>query len=256
MPHHAGIFRQRRQTYNTKSILRLYEPYHEISDDSFYKVNNSRDFNGKFNYYRKPLTLYSRRRKRRLSKPFQDRLASDQSTSKVIYRQNTKCDLTWRLIPKRFQSKLTQSTSIQVLDGYSSDGIAKQSREFTSTDNSLSSCNSAGCLSRSLQRKHIRTKLSQNIQAAQSHRNVSIMALVNKSEVVEKQTQKSEKVIITSVQEKGTDMIEYFTVSDLYCVEWIHKNLLEINLNPYSIVKDERIREASEITCYTSNFSS
>lgn len=264
MPRTLGVFRQQRQTYNTKSIVRLYGPKVEekVSNESFYRANNAREFNERIrnekrsnhSNYRRSLTLYSRRRKRRLLKSLQepDDLIGDQlGISEDMLRPQSRCNL--RRKPRKCKSKISQHTSTAVLvDSYGSgsDDIARKSHQYTSTE-SPSNCSIDLCV------KPVQTHLSltsERIQATESQRNVSVMAVAGRN-AVEKQTQKSEQMVVKTIEEKGTDMMEYYTLSDLYCIEWIHRNLLEINLNPYHIVEDERIKEASEITCYSSKLS-
>lgn len=266
MPYKRGIFRQQRQTYDTKSIVHLYEPYdpkmaETVSND---RVSiNARDFTEiiknekRINYsnYRRSLSLYSRRKKRRLLKSLQECLISDQSTSEGTRRP--------RKPPRRLKSKISQCTSTAVLvDSYcsGSDDNARKSHQFTSTDDSSNFSKLDSVVSSAMDlhhRKQVQTCVSlasENIQATGSFRNISVMVVPPRN-AVEKETQKSEKMIVRTMEERGTDMVEYYTPADLYCIEWMHRNLLEINLNPYRIVEDERIKEASEITCYTSRFS-
>lgn len=71
---------------------------------------------------------------------------------------------------------------------------------------------------------------------------------------VDKAVQKSEYYTIKAIcrQDKSTQMYEYVTESELYCIEWIHNNLFDVVLNPFHLVADEKIKDASEITCYSS----
>lgn len=70
----------------------------------------------------------------------------------------------------------------------------------------------------------------------------------------DKCVQKREVLLVrsTDMKDKGTQMYEYLTESEFYCIEWIHNNLFEVFLNPYHLIPDERSRTASEITNYTS----
>lgn len=95
---------------------------------------------------------------------------------------------------------------------------------------------------------------SKNIQTTSNVKNISLNAGVCKR-AVEKETQKTEKIFFKSMEDKATQMFDYFTLSDLHCVEWMHKNLMEIHLNPFHVVQDEKIRDVSELTCYTSELS-
>lgn len=47
---------------------------------------------------------------------------------------------------------------------------------------------------------------------------------------------------------KSTQMFEHVTRNDLYTLQWIHDNLFEINLNPHTLIIDEKIKEVSEIS--------
>lgn len=73
-------------------------------------------------------------------------------------------------------------------------------------------------------------------------------------DTAEKCIQKKDILLVrrTNRQDKATQMYEYLTESELYCIEWIHRNLFDVMLNPYHLVPDERIKTASEMTCYTS----
>lgn len=47
---------------------------------------------------------------------------------------------------------------------------------------------------------------------------------------------------------KSTQMFEHVTRNDLYTLQWIHDNLFEININPHTLIIDEKIKEVSEIS--------
>lgn len=67
--------------------------------------------------------------------------------------------------------------------------------------------------------------------------------------------EKSTNVPIVSkpgaTKEQATQMYEHITQSELWCIEWIHKNLFEVKLNPNTLVVDDKIRDASENACLT-----
>ncbi|KAJ3653224.1 hypothetical protein Zmor_012487 [Zophobas morio] len=52
-------------------------------------------------------------------------------------------------------------------------------------------------------------------------------------------------------KEKYTQMYDHITQSELFCIEWIHKNLFEVKLNPNTLVVDDRLRDHSESACVT-----
>lgn len=52
---------------------------------------------------------------------------------------------------------------------------------------------------------------------------------------------------------KSTQMFEHVTRNDLYTLQWIHDNLFQINLNPHTLIIDEKIKELSEISDVTSS---
>lgn len=53
------------------------------------------------------------------------------------------------------------------------------------------------------------------------------------------------------VRNQATQMYEHITQSELYCIEWIHKNLFEVKLNPNTLVVGDRIKDVSESPCFT-----
>jgi hypothetical protein len=52
-------------------------------------------------------------------------------------------------------------------------------------------------------------------------------------------------------KEQATQMYEHITQSELFCIEWIHKNLFEVKLNPNTLVVDDKLRDLSESACVT-----
>lgn len=269
MPQVEGVFRQRRQTYSSNSIVRLYDPL-ETASTSFCRFTNrnTREFCEMLKHERKINGRLSRRKKRRLLRSLQNS-CGDQSTSQFL------CETTKRKNRKR--SKSLQSPSVMIFKSCSADTRSDFDRNntFTSTDEMQSfsvetntpigvDCFTASCsdlfpISAKENTTQIETnlwqKISQNIQTVNCNKNVSVMAIVSKRDIAEKQIQKSEKMIVKSMRDEGTEMVEHFTLSDLYCIEWMHRNLLEVNLNPYVVVADEKIKTASEMTCYTSKYS-
>ena len=49
-------------------------------------------------------------------------------------------------------------------------------------------------------------------------------------------------------------MFEHITENDLFCMEWIDRNLFRVPVNPNTVIVDERIRDPSEDTCRASSF--
>lgn len=47
--------------------------------------------------------------------------------------------------------------------------------------------------------------------------------------------------------EQPTQMYEHLTTSDLVCLDWVNRHLFGVNVNPYSIIVDDKIKEVSEI---------
>lgn len=89
------------------------------------------------------------------------------------------------------------------------------------------------------------------VQTETLWRNMKVTA---KPATSEKCIQKQEVILMppSDMKDKSTQMYEYLTESELYCVEWINRNLFEVFLNPYHLIPDERIKTASEMTNYTS----
>ncbi|RZB66660.1 hypothetical protein BDFB_009032 [Asbolus verrucosus] len=52
-------------------------------------------------------------------------------------------------------------------------------------------------------------------------------------------------------RDQATQMCDHVTQSELFCIEWIHKNLFEVKLNPNTLVVDDKIRDISESPCVT-----
>lgn len=52
-------------------------------------------------------------------------------------------------------------------------------------------------------------------------------------------------------KEQGTQMCEHITPSELFCIEWIHKNLFEVKMNPNTLVVDDKISNLSDRVCLT-----
>ncbi|XP_071052502.1 uncharacterized protein DDB_G0283697-like [Onthophagus taurus] len=47
---------------------------------------------------------------------------------------------------------------------------------------------------------------------------------------------------------KATQMFEHVTPNDLYTLKWVHDNLFEVDINPHTLILDEKIKELSEMS--------
>ncbi|GJQ69962.1 hypothetical protein Trydic_g22482 [Trypoxylus dichotomus] len=67
---------------------------------------------------------------------------------------------------------------------------------------------------------------------------------------ITRQSPSCEYTLKTYVQKmnKSTQMFEHVTKNDLYTLQWIHDNLFEININPHTLIIDEKIKEVSEMS--------
>ncbi|EFA04480.1 hypothetical protein TcasGA2_TC014784 [Tribolium castaneum] len=54
-----------------------------------------------------------------------------------------------------------------------------------------------------------------------------------------------------TTRDQATQMYEHITQSELFCIEWIHKNLFEVKLNPNTLVVDDKLKDISESACVT-----
>lgn len=266
-PQISGIFRQQRQTYNTNSIIHLYSNEPEEETGNFQIARSTSK-----NLSEKPVVNYkipcSRLKRRKLLKSLQEQISTQHNKSKCGLSKKTSRstsammdnNFTTETIkeylkrPLNCRSKISQSTSAVVMNTASMMSSLDKIKRYSATTTDLFSGNYS---KRSVwDKKKVQTNpswISENTQTTGSLKTVSVMALLANKTTKETATQKTEKVVIKSMEDKATDMVEYLTQSDLYCIEWIHKNLLEIDLNPFQMVQDERIKELSEITCCTSD---
>lgn len=295
MPRTEGIFRQRRQSYNTKSVLRLDErvDQEEGSNDQISSIQSSRS--RRSSIFRRTVNRISnevskddsklgsrnvfRRMKRRFIKRLRDDvMVVDRSALTVdpnsllncVRRTKSKTDLSIKGVPSRSNSPVSItdlhsrseakgkhlqknliSTSSAKPNLFSGNGERKH--HFQESLFSLESTKPPSDHDQ-LGKKLIETNsswISTDVQTLAYLRNASTMVMPEKP-AEEKETQKSEIVLIKTMEDKTTQMLDYFTVSDLHCIDWMHRNLVDIKLNPFHVLKDERIREPSEITSYTS----
>lgn len=59
----------------------------------------------------------------------------------------------------------------------------------------------------------------------------------------------------TPYVDRHTQLFDYMSEGDLFCLDWINKHLFPIELNPYSVIVDQKIRELSEMCTKSTLFS-
>lgn len=52
-----------------------------------------------------------------------------------------------------------------------------------------------------------------------------------------------------------TQLFEFMSDGDMFCLEWINKHLFPVNLNPFSVIVDQKLRDASELGTKSTLFS-
>lgn len=262
MPRIEGIFRQSRQNYNTKSVLRLGDEQVEGAPNNIsstiQKPVRKCIVTEMLKSEKKPYgRIYSRRKMQKLLRRLRSNAVSESRSTSVSQdeqRGESKMDLTNGVSSRIRREKISRCTSATCLFGLSQENSTITESFLCDSATSMYICQ--GTSETTFDGNQVPTNYfykSQNMQTAIKTRNVALTAVVSK-QVNEKGTQKTEKIIVKSKEDKATQMLDYFTLSDLYCVEWMHRNLVEIKLNPFHIVMDENVQESSVLTCYTSEY--
>lgn len=261
MPRVEGIFRQRRQSYNTKSVLRLdcginqQDSERESTASSRRTSNTFRRTIAKHisSETVKPHRSSSRRKKKRLLRCLQNNGYGDGKTVSKDFLRRTESKTDISVTTSTHLPRISRYTSVVRFDSRSlenatlTEPFLQDRISDTGSGIMLPIILESSLLS--LDKKQVQTDASWLLEKIK--KTVSIMAVVCKA-AVDRETQKAEKIAIRSVKDAGTQMMDYFTPSDLYCIEWMHRNLIEIKLNPFKVLEDETIKEASVITCCTS----
>lgn len=168
------------------------------------------------------------------------------------------------ILQPRFKQSVHKTTNSEIISGKKGELLSEsqllsmhalgQHEEITIEENNLTSE-----LRSLIQNVHTNSPVdihinnSKKSQTEKRSRNVRVMVAPRKN-TLEKETQKDEKILTRSSPklDKSTQMVEYVTEREAYCIEWIHKNLFEVIMNPFHLIADEKIMEPSEITCWGS----
>lgn len=55
--------------------------------------------------------------------------------------------------------------------------------------------------------------------------------------------------------DRYTQFFEYMTESDVFCLDWINKYVFPVNVNPFSVIVDRKLRDVSEVCTKSTLFS-